>query len=104
MANDYGYENVYSKLIDGVGKAGDIFDGISTSENPTTISKAFTNTNEKNANSCPYRYNWLRYHRNIGLYIKTPSTNTPRIQKAQITVGHIICEIIEPFYPHRYKL
>ena len=36
--------------------------------------------------------------------IKMPSTNKPRIQKAQITVGHIICEIIEPFYPHSYKL
>lgn len=35
--------------------------------------------------------------------IKMPSTNTQRIQKPQITVGHIICEIIEPFYPHIYK-
>ena len=65
MANDNGYDNVY---IDCVGKAGDILVGISTSENYTTISKAFTNINEKNANSCPYRYNWLGYDRNIGLY------------------------------------
>lgn len=35
--------------------------------------------------------------------IKMLSTNTQRIQKAQITVGHIICEIIKPFYPHSYK-
>ena len=68
MANDYWYDNVFSRLIEGVGKAGDILVGISTSENSTTISKAFTNTNEKNANSFPYRYNWLRYDRNIGLY------------------------------------
>ena len=46
MANDNGYDNVY---IDCVGKAGDILVGISTSENYTTISKAFTNINEKNA-------------------------------------------------------
>lgn len=36
--------------------------------------------------------------------IKIPSTDTPRIQKAHITVGHIICEIIESFYSHSYKM
>ncbi len=96
VGNDYGYENVYSRLINGIGKTGDILIGISTSGNSLNIIKAFEMAHHKGMIT-------------IGLVgetggkmlgttdhlIQIPSMDTPRIQEAHITVGHIICEIVE---------
>ncbi|HZH97024.1 MAG TPA: SIS domain-containing protein, partial [Flavisolibacter sp.] len=47
VANDYGYNEVYARLIDGIGKRGDVLLGLSTSGNSTNIVKAFETAKEK---------------------------------------------------------
>lgn len=96
VGNDYGYENVYSRLIQGIGREGDILIGISTSGNSENILKAFaTAGSKKMITIC---FTGQRGGKMLGttdFIIQVPSNDTPRIQEAHITVGHIICEIVE---------
>ena len=96
VANDYSFDEVYSRLIKAKGQSGDILIAISTSGNSTNIVKAASQamaqdfkvialTGESGGllkDSC----HWL---------INIPSTDTPRIQESHILVGHILCELVE---------
>ena len=96
VANDYSYDVVYSRLLKGMGKKGDVLVGISTSGNSTNIIKAFEmahqlgmvtvgmtgETGGKMKSLCTY-------------HIAVPSADTPRIQESHILIGHILCEITE---------
>lgn len=96
VGNDYGYENVYSRLIEGVGKAGDVLVGISTSGNSPNIIKAFATAREKGMKTvCFTGQGGGKMAGTTDYLIKVPSNDTPRIQESHITVGHIICEMVE---------
>lgn len=96
VGNDYGYENVYSRLIEGVGKAGDILVGISTSGNSANIIKAFSTAQTKEMKTvCFTGETGGKMTGTTDYLIRVPSNDTPRIQEGHITVGHIICEIVE---------
>lgn len=96
VGNDYGYENIYSRLIEGVGKTGDVLVGISTSGNSANILKAFEMAKKKNMVTISFVGQTGGKMLGITNYIiQIPSTDTPRIQEAHITVGHIICEMVE---------
>jgi D-sedoheptulose 7-phosphate isomerase len=96
IGNDYSYDQVFSRQIEGLGKTGDIAIGISTSGNSKNVILA------------------LRVARKLGLTtigmtgttggilsseadycLCIPSDQTPRIQEAHILLGHILCELIE---------
>ncbi len=96
IANDYSYDDIFSRQVEGIGLKGDAIIGISTTCNSKNIIKA------------------LKVSRNIGIVtigftgndggemkkytdhiIKIPSTDTPRIQECHLIVSHIICEIVE---------
>ena len=96
VGNDYGYDNVYSRLIEGIGKHGDVLIGISTSGNSVNILKALTTAQQKGMVTIGLVGETGGKMLNTTDYlIQIPSTDTPRIQEAHITVGHIICEIVE---------
>ncbi len=96
VANDYSYDVVYSRMVKALGKQGDVLVGLSTSGNSVNIMKAmeqaaslgmvtvgFTgSTGGKMKVLCDYLVN-------------VPSNDTPRIQESHITVGHIICQMVE---------
>jgi len=96
VANDYSYDEVYSRLVKAKGRPGDVLIGISTSGNSKNIIKALEVANKigmitvgmtgesggKIIDICKY-------------LINVPSKDTPRIQEAHIMIGHIICEIVE---------
>lgn len=96
VANDYGFEFIYSRIIEGIGEEGDILIGMSTSGNSKNIINALKEakkvkmttigmtgeTKTELANYCDF-------------LISIPSINTPRIQEVHLIVGHIICEIVE---------
>lgn len=95
VGNDYGYDQVYARLA-GTFSKGDVLVGISTSGNSENIVKAFEVcrqkgvttvglTGEKGGKMAPLSDFW----------IGVPSNDTPRIQEAHITVGHIICQLVE---------
>ncbi len=96
VANDYGYDVVYSRLVKAMGRAGDVLVCLSTSGNSVNIINAleqaqqigmitvgFTGeTGGKMKDKCDY-------------LINIPSNDTPRIQESHIMIGHIICQLAE---------
>ena len=96
VANDYNFDVIYSRLIKASGNNGDILIGLSTSGNSTNILNAFTAAKEKEMITIALTGQSGGKLKNCcDLLINVPSTDTPRIQEAHITIGHIICEIVE---------
>jgi D-sedoheptulose 7-phosphate isomerase len=96
VANDYSYDVIYARLIEGIAKKGDVLIGLSTSGNSANILRAFEKAAElgvitigmtgasggKMKDQCNY-------------LINVPSSDTPRIQESHILIGHILCELTE---------
>jgi D-sedoheptulose 7-phosphate isomerase len=105
VANDYSYEMVYSRLIDGIGQAGDVLVGLSTSGNSGNIIKAFETAKEKQMITVGFtgltggQMKALTDH-----LINVPSTDTPRIQESHILAGHIVCQLVEERYFGQVKI
>jgi len=96
VANDYSYDEVFSRLVKAKGRAGDILIGISTSGNSKNVIKAIEVDNEKGMITIGMTGKTGGKMKEICKYlINVPSTDTPRIQEAHIMIGHIICEIVE---------
>lgn len=96
VANDYSYDEVYSRLIRGMGNEGDILIGISTSGNSKNVIKAFEAANEMGMITIAMTGEsggMMKEH--CDYLINVPSSDTPRIQESHIMIGHIICELVE---------
>lgn len=100
VGNDYGYDLIYSRIIDGVGQAGDVLIGLSTSGNSANIVKAFEAARQKGVATVGLTgASGGKMKRLSDHLINIPSTDTPRIQESHILVGHIICQLVEERYP-----
>jgi D-sedoheptulose 7-phosphate isomerase len=96
VANDYSYEVIYARLIEGITKPGDVLVGISTSGNSGNIVKAFEMAKTKQVVTIGFTGDKGGKMKEISDYlINVPSNDTPRIQESHILVGHIICELVE---------
>jgi D-sedoheptulose 7-phosphate isomerase len=96
VANDYSYEVIYARLIEGITKPGDVLVGISTSGNSGNIVKAFEMAKTKQVITIGFTGEKGGKMKEISNYlINIPSNDTPRIQESHILVGHIICELVE---------
>lgn len=96
IGNDYGYDKVFSRQLEGMGQSGDIFIGISTSGNSKNIINAFKSAKDKNITTIALvgkDGGEMAEVADIALIV--PSKSTPRIQESHILIGHIICDIIE---------
>ena len=96
VANDYSYEVIYARLIEGITKPGDVLVGISTSGNSGNIVKAFEMAKTKQVVTIGFTGDKGGKMKEISDYlINVPSNDTPRIKESHILVGHIICELVE---------
>jgi len=96
VANDYSYEVIYDRLIEGITKPGDVLVGLSTSGNSGNIVKAFEMAKTKQVVTIGFTGDSGGKMKAISDYlINVPSNDTPRIQESHILVGHIICELVE---------
>jgi len=96
VANDYGYEATYARMVEAAGKNGDILVGISTSGNSPNVVKAIQKAKEIGMRTVGFTGESGGAMRDIcDIMICIPSGDTPRIQEAHILVGHIICQLIE---------
>ena len=87
VGNDYGYEQVFARLISGLGRKGDILVGLSTSGNSANILRAFEVCREKGVTTIAMTgASGGRMKELADLLINIPATDTPRIQEAHITV------------------
>ena len=98
-ANDYGYEHVYARLIEGIGQPGDVLIGLSTSGNSVNIIEALQKAQRKGMVTIGFTgENGGRMKEECNFLINVPSTDTPRIQESHIMIGHIVCELVENEY------
>ena len=96
VANDYGYEATYARMVEAKGRKGDILVGISTSGNSPNVVKAIQKAKEIGMTTVGFTGKNGGEMRDIcDIMICAPSEDTPRIQEAHILVGHIICQLIE---------
>lgn len=96
VANDYSFDDVYSRLVKAFGKTGDILIGLSTSGNSVNIINAFIAAKKLGMKTIAFTGKDGGKLKLIADYlINVPSSDTPRIQESHIMIGHIICEIVE---------
>ncbi|MBO7497366.1 MAG: D-sedoheptulose 7-phosphate isomerase [Salinivirgaceae bacterium] len=96
VANDYTYDEIYSRYVNGVGKKGDVLIGISTSGNSENILRALKVAKSKGLVTVAMTGESGGKMKDVVDYLlNVPSTDTPRIQEAHIMLGHIFCQIVE---------
>lgn len=96
IGNDYGYDKVFSRQMEGMGSEGDLFIGISTSGNSENIVNAIHAAKAKGVTTVALVGRDGGEMARISDYaIIVPSNATPRIQESHILIGHMICDIIE---------
>lgn len=96
VANDYSYDVIYARLVDGIGIKGDVVIGLSTSGNSKNIIKAFEVAKEKEIITIGFTGASGGKMKEISDYLfNVPSNDTPRIQESHIMLGHIICQLVE---------
>lgn len=99
VANDYSYDVVYSRLVQGITNEGDFLVGLSTSGNSANIVKAFETAREKKVKTVGLTGMDGGKMKPLSDYLfNVPSTDTPRIQESHIMLGHIICQLVEELY------
>jgi D-sedoheptulose 7-phosphate isomerase len=96
VANDYSYDVIYSRLVDGVGRKGDVLIGMSTSGNSNNVIKALEKAREKGMLTVGFTgqgggkmASWCDH------LVAIPSGDTPRIQECHMLLGHTVCELVE---------
>ena len=96
IGNDYGYEYVFSRQLEGLGQEGDLFIGISTSGNSQNVINAFESAKHKGLTTVALVGRDGGKMAAIADYaIVVPSNATPRIQESHLLIEHMICDIIE---------
>ena len=97
IGNDYGYDEVFSRQVEGLGQSGDLLIGISTSGNSKNVVKALGVAKEKGISTVALvgdRPNGAM--QTIADYVLVaPSANTARIQECHILMMHTICQLVE---------
>ncbi|MFV0591508.1 MAG: SIS domain-containing protein [Draconibacterium sp.] len=96
IGNDFGFDNVFSRQLESIGHADDIFIGISTSGNSSNIIKALKIAQElgiKTVGITGADGGIMKVY--CDLCICIPSKETPRIQEIYLLIAHFICETIE---------
>ena len=99
VANDYGFEEVYSRIITGIGKKGDVLIALSTSGNSINILNAIQSAKEKEMTVIGFTGQSGGKMKDVCHFLlNVSSSDTPRIQETHILSGHIICELVETAY------
>lgn len=96
VANDYGYEHVFARMVEAAGRPGDVLAAISTSGNSESIVRAIEKA--RTIGMTVIGLTGAGGGRMAGLcdvLLDVPSGDTPRIQESHILLGHILCEIVE---------
>ncbi len=96
VANDYGYDETYARIIDSCAKKGDLLVAISTSGSSLNVLKAIDRANKIGLTTIGFTgIQGGKMKEICDIMIQVPSNDTARIQEVHILVGHVICQIIE---------
>lgn len=96
VANDYGFESVFARLLQGTAKKGDVLVAISTSGNSQNMVNACQVAKELGVKVVSLTgASGGKLKTLSDVLLNVPSEDTPRIQECHIMLGHIICELVE---------
>jgi D-sedoheptulose 7-phosphate isomerase len=96
VANDYSFDNIFARMLNGIGQEGDVLIGLSTSGNSENVIRAFKAAHEKGIITVGLTgEDGGKLAQLSDFIIRVPSSDTPRIQESHILIGHIICELVE---------
>ena len=96
VGNDYSFEEVFARLVEAMGRRGDLLIGLSTSGNSANVVRALQKAREMGMMTIGMTGETGGRMKECCHYLlKVPSTDTPRIQESHITLGHIFCEAVE---------
>lgn len=99
IGNDYGYDDVFRRQVEGLGKAGDVLIGISTSGNSVNVVNAVHLAKESDIVTIAFTgQKDSELSKGSDYCLKVPSQVTARIQECHILTGHLICSFIDDLY------
>ena len=96
VSNDYGYDMVFARQVEALGRPGDVLVGISTSGSSPNIVRALEHGRAEGLTTVGFmgqRDGDMQKH--CDLIVRAPSDDTQRIQEIHIAVGHAVCELVE---------
>jgi D-sedoheptulose 7-phosphate isomerase len=95
-SNDFGFNGVYARLVETLGNEGDVLIGISTSGNSKNVLEALEVSRKKHINTiCMTGKSGGSMASLADVHLPVESDRTPFIQESHITIGHIICQLVE---------
>ncbi len=96
IGNDYGYDVVFSRQLEGVGQKGDVLVGLSTSGNSKNVVLAFEQAKKMGITTVALVGEKGGMMRDMADYaLCVPATTSAHIQEMHIAIGHLICDLIE---------
>ncbi len=97
LGNDYGFENIFSRQVEGLGRKGDLLIGISTSGNSPNVLNAMRKARDVGMKTAGLTgSNENAQLRSVSdVLVAVPTNDTPRIQEAHILIGHVMCDYVE---------
>jgi D-sedoheptulose 7-phosphate isomerase len=96
IGNDYGFDQVFSRQIEALARAGDVAIGISTSGNSANVLLAVSTAKKMGLHTVAFTgLAGGKLKSAVDYCIRVPSNETPRIQECHILIGHIISELVE---------
>jgi D-sedoheptulose 7-phosphate isomerase len=104
LGNDYGFNTVFSRQIEALGNAGDVAIGISTSGNSPNVVEALDAARKRGLMTIGFTgEDGGQMNGRADVLFRVPSRMTPRIQETHITLGHVLCELIDrELFPDAY--
>lgn len=96
VGNDYGYDTIFERQLQGVGKKGDVLIGLSTSGNSANVVKAFNLAKEMGICTVAFTGSKGGIMKDIAdIVLNVPSDITNNIQEMHIAAGHLVCGLVE---------
>ena len=96
IGNDYGYERLFSRQVQALGREGDVFIGITTSGNSANVLEALKTAKDAGLTTIGFTGSTGGKMTAIcDITLRMPSPETPKIQEGHIAIGHIICGLVE---------
>lgn len=99
IGNDYGYDEVFRRQVEALGRKGDVLIGISTSGNSVNVLKAFEQAVKQGITTLAFTgAKESKMSELADVTIRVPAPVTARVQECHIMIGHIICEAVDEDY------
>ena len=96
IGNDYGYDDIFRRQLEGLGKAGDVLIGLSTSGNSANVIRAFELARNMGIRTVAFTGEGGGKMKALAdICLAVPSNQTNHIQEMHITIGHIVCGLVE---------